>query len=409
MLSASELKSRKNAFPPLQAVEAGSDTLNGVPRISESHHLVLHPGARRLLVLLSATGTKPGRFNLWKYADLLPCHTLYVRVPTNDWYQQGVPGLGADLRETIENIQRLAAGCQAEKIYTCGSSMGAYGAILFGLELDAPVLAFSPEIVLNLPFSRSYKMIPNGVKMTVPDLREKLASAKSPVVIYTGEMDPVDLYCAAMLRNHPHVRIVTFRDDEHTVMRTLFQTDRLDATLRDFVEDKPLPTIMEKGNALDSQGYPRSFYRGWLHFLKKEDEQAIAELQKALDAYPISARVNFFMAKLMLRNGNPDKAREHAAMAVAMTPNFIEHRVFFAHCLRMTGALDGAIYNHLKILETWPETAQSYFDLGQIYLQKRQVEKARGHFFEAARLEPSNPAYIRKLEQLNKLYISSPE
>ncbi|KAA0916019.1 tetratricopeptide repeat protein [Aquicoccus porphyridii] len=407
-MSTSTMKHQEKAFSPLMAGETESDTLNGVPQASDSHRLVLHPGARQLLVLISATGTKPGRFNLWKYADILPCHKLYLRAPTNDWYQQGVPGLGADFKETAENIRRLAAGCRAEKIYTCGSSMGGYGAILFGLELDASVLAFSPEIVLKLPFSRSYKMMPEGVQMTAPDLRQKLAAAQSPVVIYTGEMDPVDLYCAATVRNLPSVQIVTFRDDEHTVMRTLFQTDRLETTLREFVEDKPLPTIMEKGSALDIAGYPRSFYRGWQYFLKKEDDLAIKELRKAIAAYPISARANFFMAKLMLRNSNPEKAREHAAMAVAMTPNFVEHRVFFAHCLRMTGALEGAMYNHMKILETWPDTPQSHFDLGQIYFQKGQIEKARLQFSEAVRLEPSNPAYVKKLEKLNKLYLSMP-
>lgn len=402
-MTAASLNPQEDTLSAIGADDISRDTLNGIPLVSETHHLILHPGARQFLILLSATGTKPGRFNLWKYADVLPCHKLYLRVPTNSWYQQGVPGLGADLEETLESIRRLIAGTGADRVCTVGSSMGGYGAILFGLELDASVLAFSPEIVLDLPFSRSSKMIPDDVERVVPDLRDKLAKANHPVMIYTGEMDPVDLYCAAMIRKLSHISIVTFRDDEHTVMRTLFQTGRLEQTLMDFVEGNSLQPIMEKGNALSVARYPRHFYRGWQHYVKRNDTAAIEEFRLALEAYPISARVNFFMAKLLLRNDNPEKAREHAALALAMTPNFIEHRILFAHCLRMTDALDGAIYCHMKILESWPDTDQSHYDLGQIYLLQGRVELARTHFREAVRLVPTNASYARKLVQLDRL------
>lgn len=400
-VSAAHLNSQDEVAPSAEVADLSGDTLNGVPLVSETHHLLLHPGARQFLILLSATGTKPSSFNLWKHADSLPYHKLYLRVPTNVWYQQGVPGLGTDLEETCASIRRLIEGTGAEKTYALGSSMGAYGALLFGQELDAAVLAFSPEIVLDLPFSRSSKMMPRDAVRTVPDLRDKLAAAKRPVVIYTGEMDPVDLYCAAMIRKMPNVDIVTFRDDEHTVMRTLFQTERLVPTIRAFVEDQPLPSIMEKGNALNFGAYPRHFYRGWQHFLNRNDELATEEFRKALDAYPVSARVNFFMARILLRNNEPARAREHAALAVAMTPNFIEHRILFAHCLRMTGALDGAIYCHQKILEAWPDTDQSHFDLGQIYLRQKQFDLAGKHFSEAVRLAPTNASYARKLNKLS--------
>ncbi|AKP00204.1 Tetratricopeptide repeat protein (plasmid) [Marinovum algicola DG 898] len=396
------MNTREEGSSSAETPEFSGDTLNGVPLVSDTHHLLLHPGAKQFLILLSATGTKPGSFNLWKHADALPYHKLYLRVPINDWYQQGVPGLGADPEETYASIRRLIEGTGAEKVYTIGSSMGAYGALLFGHELDASVLAFSPEIVLDLPFSRSSKMIPGDVTRTVPDLRERLAAAERPVFIYTGEMDPVDLYCAAMIRKLSNINIVTFRDDEHTVMRTLFHTERLIPTIRAFVEDQPLPSIMEKGNALNFAAYPRHFYRGWQYFQNKQDDIAEEEFQKALKAYPVSARVNFFMARILLRRGEAAKAREHAALAVAMTPNFIEHRFLFAHCLRMTGAMDGAIYCHQKILEAWPDADQSHFDLGQMYLMQKQFDLAGKHFAEAVRLAPHNASYARKLEKLSE-------
>ena len=43
------------------------DTIESdLPVKGDHYHLVPHPGSDKLVILFSATGTKPGKFNLWR-------------------------------------------------------------------------------------------------------------------------------------------------------------------------------------------------------------------------------------------------------------------------------------------------------------------------------------------------------
>lgn len=378
---------------------AQEGALNGIPLSGEAHHFISHPGSKKLVILMSATGTKPGRFNLWKHADDLPYHKLYLRVPTNDWYQNGVPTLGGNLEETYDSIRKLAEGCDADEIYTVGSSMGGYGAILFGIALDAAVLAFSPETRLNLPFSRSYKMIPSDVDIVKPNLLEDMKAAKRPIHIYTGELDPVDLYCAQMVHRLPLVNVETFPYDEHTVMRSLFFSERLVPTIRAFVEDRLQPVNNRSKSVFKSSKMASRFFSGWVKFHKKDYPAAAKHLKEALEVSPFLIGANVFMAKTLLRLGDSGKALEHATLAFSMLPEDYEHRFLVAHCLRMAGALDEAKQAHKATLEIWPDSPRTCFDLGQIYLTCGEFEAARRYFGRAVDLEPATAAYTRGLER----------
>ncbi len=214
-------------------------TLGEVPLSGDSHHFISHPESRKLLIIMSATGTKPGHFNLWKMRADIPHNQLYLRTPQNDWYQHGIPGLGKDFETTIESIKTIIKANGCDEIYTCGSSMGGYGALLFGLALDATILAFSAEIRLKMPFSRSIKMMPKDAKVRFVSLVEQMATSKKDIHLYLGEYDPVDLYCNSLAVKHPKVSISTFPFDEHTVMRTMAFEGTLLPTILALVKTNP--------------------------------------------------------------------------------------------------------------------------------------------------------------------------
>ena len=79
-----------------------------------------------------------------------------------------------------------------------------------------------------------------------------------------------------------------------------------------------------------------------------------------------------------------------------------EHRFTFAHCLRLSGALEEAKQAHREVLKTWPGFHKSYFDLGQIYRKQGLLEMARSAFSEAVMLQPSNPSYARNLGRMSQ-------
>jgi Cupin-like domain len=75
---------------------------------------------------------------------------ILVRDFENAWYHRGVRGLGNNIDEVRDSLQKLIAEINPNQIVTIGQSMGAYAAILFGQLLGVDkVLAFGPLSNLN--------------------------------------------------------------------------------------------------------------------------------------------------------------------------------------------------------------------------------------------------------------------
>lgn len=370
-------------------------TKSNIPLSGDSHHFVSRPGSRKLLILMSATGTKPGHFNLWKMRDMIPHNQLYLRTPQNDWYQDGIAGLGADFETTIESIQQIIKAKGCDEIYACGSSMGGYGALLFGVALDATVLAFSAEIHLKLPFSRSIKMMPKETTVRFPNLVKMMAKSKKNIHLYLGEFDPVDLYCSSLVRKLPKVSIATFPHDEHTVMRTMAFEDTLLPTILALLENDPLPAPLHNGHALDKSDYADAFFKGWRQLMRDKPSEARGFFETALKFYPSSSRGNYFLAKTHHKQGDFFSALKYAALAASLAPTVEEHQIFFAHCLRKCGFLEEALAAHRRIQGTWPDAARSYFDAGQVWATKQMHKKAYANFTQAVRVDPGNASFLK--------------
>lgn len=367
---------------------------------SETHLLDIKPKSNKLLIIFSATGTTSGKFNLYGLKNHIPHNLLYLRVPTNDWYQQGVPGLADSHEGTISAIKLIASTYGISEIFTCGSSMGAYGALLYGVDLECDVLALSPEIQLKLPFSRSTKMMPKNASVVYDDLRVRMKASSSTFYILTGECDPVDLYSADLVKSYVNTNIITFPKDEHTVLRTLVSNKQFLPLLWSFMDRNTLPTLEDTGEALDKEGFASNFYHGWVAYQSKNNDVAKPLLEKALNIYPISSYCQYIMANLLYRFKEYQVGKNHMVFAMALRPDLSEHHVGFAHYLRRIGLLEEAIKKHEEIQRKWPESYQSKYDLAMIYLEIGNKSLAKLHLTEVVKLQPKRQNYIKALAAL---------
>ena len=110
-----------------------------------------------LIVAFSAISTPRGKFGYYDVLADVPDSVLFLNCPGNQWYLDGVPGLGSDLDSTVRSIERVAVNAGASRITMLGSSMGGYGAALYGSMLGegVRVLATGAEVILNLGSSNS--------------------------------------------------------------------------------------------------------------------------------------------------------------------------------------------------------------------------------------------------------------
>lgn len=376
--------------------------INTVPTDSDTHYLVRKPNSKKLLIIFSATGTKKGMFNLWSLKDKVPHNLLFLRVPTNDWYQHGIPGLGDNHVDTIAAIRSIIAEHELSEVYTCGSSMGAYGALLYGAELNCNALAFSPEIILKLPHSRSTKMMPKDAQIHYKDIREKIKHSDSVFYIYTGELDPVDIYSADLVKNFGNVKVTTMPNDEHTVMRTLVSTSRLLPLLWSFTSDDKMPELDDNGDILSFSGFSSNFYRGWVAHQEKENTKAFDLLQKAVEIYPASPIAYQLLTDLCYRSRNYKDAMPYAALALSLNPEKLRNHLKFAHCYRRIGLLKQSKAMLLDIVKRWPESHHAHYEMTMVYKELKEKSRAIKHIKEAIKLDPSNQGFKKALESLTQ-------
>ena len=78
------------------------------------------------------------------------CHKLFLKDSRQHWYHGGLTGFSHTLDETLARIRELMTEWGATRVMCLGSSMGGFGALMFGSLLRAErVIAISPQVNLD--------------------------------------------------------------------------------------------------------------------------------------------------------------------------------------------------------------------------------------------------------------------
>lgn len=119
-----------------------------------------------LWVSFSTAGRPPGSFNNFRSLRNYPGKKLYISDPDNNYYQTLVD----DVRALLDHVQKNFWISHA--IYW-GSSMGAYGALLFGILniIAGRCYAFAPQLDLRHPSARANRWL-SGPDVLHPRFRD---------------------------------------------------------------------------------------------------------------------------------------------------------------------------------------------------------------------------------------------
>jgi hypothetical protein len=158
-------------------------------------------GNRRCVVVFSSFAARDYGPQAFSYRNHFQIHHpdvdfIFVKDSTNQWYNRGLHGLGANLEETIGRLHEMTAGYK--HLTTFGSSMGGYASILFGNALGARhVVALSPQTLLRPPFPRYSAKTHRGDYI---DLARQVFEGMARVDIFVGEDELFDIYQASRLK-----------------------------------------------------------------------------------------------------------------------------------------------------------------------------------------------------------------
>jgi len=159
---------------------------------------ILRGTGDHITVVFSALNTKKGSYLGVKTFSSEKGHTIFLNCPHNEWYLNGIPGLGHDWREASVALHRLCveiAGSEYSATYY-GGSMGGYGALLYGSSNNAKlIVATGVEFELGLPLGNAVHHITPPAYNPIYD---QINQSISKCIVMFGGMSISDLYCAKM-------------------------------------------------------------------------------------------------------------------------------------------------------------------------------------------------------------------
>lgn len=374
--------------------------------VGDNFQVVPEPGSKKLVVYLTASGAAPRFFNFWKPGNEVKTHRIFVN-NKRAWYQQGVPGLGASVEETAESIRKWAAYLKADEIYTVGSSMGGYGAVLFGHFLDARAFAFSWESELNFPGSRSKRLMDADTVVTYPDLKPLVETARKPIFSITGERDAIDTYSLNRLRGLPMFHLKSLRRNLHGPANFLKVQGQLVPMLERFVNNADdIPSFKNEGDIYLRSGFPDLFYKTHLAHSQKDWETVVKLGTEALTLLPTSDQCNLYVGEALNALGRPQDAYPYLSAAIQSGGNSSVFTLPYGNCFRLMGRHAEAIDVHKQTLTKYPEDAKVHYSMGLSFLAMKDRPNAEASFREASRLAPKNETYKKKAERYNGSLLS---
>ena len=361
------------------------------------------PKSRKLVIFFSGTGKSDGKFDFWQVGRRIEENLLFVNNGRNEWYQRGVPGLGNSIEETAEKMKQWAEALRAEEVFMIGASMGGYGAALFGSLIGAKVMAFGIDTILKLPTSRSGKQMPKDLAVVHPDLVPIIRQHNTPIRLYVGEMDPMDIVGAARLTDLPSVQIETVRGVDHKCARFFLDNIGLYETMTAFIEGKQGPEIRERGNVVKHPQLVAAIHAAHLASTAGKWAEAVKEAKTAIEIDPYSEIAHFMLGKALIKLKKYGQAVRHLSFVAANVPDFEDGQFFYSHALRFDGHPDRAMHLLYKHVRRWPDSARAWYNIAKIYEDRGDRAGALSAMESAVGIEPNDPVYREKLEEMRNV------
>ncbi|HEY3242224.1 MAG TPA: tetratricopeptide repeat protein [Phycisphaerae bacterium] len=125
-----------------------------------------------------------------------------------------------------------------------------------------------------------------------------------------------------------------------------------------------------------------------------------ATLQRALARQPEHADLHYHCGRVLARLGRADEAIAATERAVAINPRFVQALIQLAQLYQQTDRLTDATTRLEQALAHGGEYADVYYQLGNLYRRAGQIQRARGAYVRALRINERYGAARSALEAL---------
>jgi len=125
---------------------------------------------------------------------------------------------------------------------------------------------------------------------------------------------------------------------------------------------------------------------------KGQVEEAIAQLQSALDINPNYVDAHNNLGAILYKRGQVDEAIAQYQMALEFSPINADAHNNLGSAFLQKGQLDEAMIEYQKVLAINPNYPDAHYNLGVAFFQKGEVDEAITQYQMALKLSPNNPS-----------------
>lgn len=314
--------------------------------------------SEKLLVIFSAANAR--NFSLYKNMEEYKQYDkLFIRDPyLKSWYQNGVGEYAPDPDMLVKRILAHKRS-KNTKVYTAGISMGGYAALLFAcLGNFEKALAIVPQTRLRNGFFRNPS---KGVDIKYPDLSGLLAqNMATQFHIFAGFEDYIDMCNVSLLPEQKNIHTYIFPKFDHSLPMVLNKRIGINKLIMKMVAGESLACGLEEQH------------------LNHADTR-LPYLQQAMERY---------LAK------DYSGAESIIGEALARFPDWIAGHTFQGRVYFDTKRFNEAEACWIKALDIYPLLTEPNNQLGKLYQDRGELEKAKKYYDQFLKVRPSRKTTI---------------
>ncbi|MEY8213035.1 MAG: hypothetical protein RPR97_00990 [Colwellia sp.] len=299
-------------------------------------HKFLNRNSNELFIVFSSINCPEGKFRFFKSFSERKSSVLYLNCDENSWYIEGVPSLGMNMAQTIESIRTIIDENEIERVATFGSSMGAYGAILYGALLHvSKIYAGCPELDLGIKggFYNKYK-----TNSPENNIFEALSDYNGSMEIFVSEESYVDLMQAANLTRKIDQFIRVIPNDFHGVLESIESSVGINALISS-VELVGSPSVIDTIDSQELLAQSNLLYEAFEMIRDMEFSLTIVdELLKVggiSKCQYLASHCYFLASVISMHSDNAEQAMEYSNMAIYARKSCMPSAKLISHHIRV--------------------------------------------------------------------------
>ncbi|RBW68897.1 tetratricopeptide repeat protein [Bacillus taeanensis] len=356
------------------------------------------------LVAFTNAGVPKGKFKPYKAILNVEANIIFLNDKNYRWYTGGIDGLTDNCENSAVKIVEMAREIGNGKVYTFGSSMGAFGATLYAMLGNADgCLAFSLESKLGYEGSRSSRskyIMENKNIIKYNDLKLLIQEKKVPLTLFVPENDESDLFGAHHILHLENIKITSIRGSEHPGLQ-LFQNGDLEKLVNEYVRNGSIiSSYQRRGTIFENPDCIPEIYNIFRKKNSLTKQDWLNSLLELSQQWPTVPFIQLRLGEAYYANGHPQGAELSWRKTIELSDYQYEAYVKLGSLLRRKGQLKEALSLIEKGIEINPLFAHGYANLGLVYFDLQQFDLAEKFARKAIEINGGNIGFQKNLAKI---------